>query len=344
MSLEVLQNNIVDRVPSKLWTAFGTEVERLSPYKLELPLWTGALAVPKYIGEVQTPEGLYVPDGAQISLEVQNAILETGPDATQAPTFRIAPYIFDKAGLKNHHEVARTATLEACRIADEARLAAQERTGKKIAVAGTIGPLEDCYTPKDTPTNEELEKWHPSQIANLREAYEAGYIDYVQAETFPTLREAMVVATALREAKLPFAISFYCDNGVIASGTDTWEQAIDGLLPLKPLFIGPNCGSMEDITIALTLLSETNKGRIPMSAFANGPAKKAQHPTINHAQLALLSPDGWDTNAMLRNAHGRMHAEVAAGLWIDQLGVAAVGACCGSDANYTKQLAQRLAW
>lgn len=131
-------------------------------------------------------------------------------------------------------------------------------------VAGSIAPLEDCYSPQLTPTNTELEDEHWTMVENLVLAQ----VDLVLVETQLTIREAEIVARICQQLEVPFMLSFTCGrDGNLLSG-ESLQDAARAVLRYSPLALSVNCIPVEEVLDRLGELRAVDS-EIPLGVYAN---------------------------------------------------------------------------
>lgn len=273
--------------------AMGTEILRRGT-PTTLPLWSAAclLTNPKLIKTIHKD---YITAGANI---------------ITTNTFRTTARSFKKANLSEKEATA--ATLLACRLALEART--ESKRGNDVLIAGSIAPLEDCYSPNLTPSEKDLEAEHDTYVANLKRSD----VDFILAETMITIRETIAVGEATNKHNIPLAISFCCTaSGTLLSG-ETIEEAVRAILPFNPLFIGVNCMNTKDITKVIKNLKKLST--LPISAYGQGDGVPADD-------------EGWKFNdgKHIDNYVNEANKWVANGAKI-------IGGCCGTNPAYIKRL------
>src|SRR5262249_19430787 len=129
---------------------------------------------------------------------------------------------------------ARELTTRAVTTAREAI----KQFGGAAYIAGSIAPLEDCYSPELTPPDDKCRAEHSELIHHLV----AAEVDALLIETMPTTREAVIAAKLATITGLPVIVSFVCNlEGQILSG-ESLTTAADILLPLGVSALGVNCG------------------------------------------------------------------------------------------------------
>ncbi len=153
--------------------ATGTELDRRG-VDTSLPLWSArALIV--------APE---------IVRQVHHDYLAAGADIITTNTFRTHRRTLTRAGVGAR---TRELTQLAVTLAREAIA----HSGRTAYIAGSMSPLEDCYSPALVPSADELRAEH---LEMARDLAEAG-CDLLLVETMNSIREAVIAAEcALRQA------------------------------------------------------------------------------------------------------------------------------------------------
>lgn len=272
--------------------AMGTDLDRRG-LTTRLPLWSA-------LGVLERPD--LVRD-----IHVDN--LRAGADVVTTCTFRTTGRTFGKAGL----DPARAAECDRLAVA-LAREAIRLAERPDALVAGSIAPLEDCYSPWLTPDDATALAEHRRQAANLADAG----VDFLMVETMPTVREATAALRAATETGLPATIGFVCgsdEGGTVRllDGTPLLT-ALAAVEPLGPTALLVNCAPARVIEAAIGWLA--NATDLPIGGYANAGVVEDER--------------GWEPDPTLT---GEGYAEDVA-RWIDR-GAAIVGGCCGTHAGHT---------
>jgi methionine synthase I (cobalamin-dependent) len=251
---------------------------------------------------------------------IHREYVEAGADIVVADTFRTGPRALRAAGMfARGEELNRTAVALARRAAEPANASNQSKSlapGDKIPgrcasrdddimIATSVAPVEDCYSPRLTPDESELDAEH----ALVMEWLAAAEPDLIWIETIGTVREARSAARAAANAGLPLTVSLATrEDGDLLSG-EPIEAAIDAVTPFKPLAVGVNCIPPAGVTALLPRLREA--ADLPLIAYAH----------INNAKPT----PGWSYSQQATPAEYAEHVR----RWLD-LGAAIVGGCCGT--------------
>ncbi len=276
--IDILKKKLANKKILILDGATGTELQRRG-IETTLPLWSAS----DYI--------------------------QSGADIIITNTFRTTERTFRKV---NIHGKAKEATLTACFLAKQA--IKESKTKRKVFIAGSIAPLEDCYSPQLTPSQEDLLVEHLEYAKNLKE----GGVDFILIETMITLRETLAALEAVREVNMPVAVCFCCDeNSNLLSGEDI-AKAVGLIEPYNPLFIGVNCLSCKYVPRLIDRLNIVTS--IPLCVYAQGNGQPDDK-------------EGWKFS---KNGGASWYAKQAK-IWKEK-GVQIIGGCCGTTPEYINKI------
>jgi len=296
--------------------ALGTELHRRG-VGTSLPLWSAQ-------GLLTHPE---------IVLQIHREYVAAGADILTADTFRTTPRTFSKAGFSESPLEAespghashpgtgtegrrpagtlppdRSDSLTTLAIA-LARKAADEATGRRVLVAGSIAPLEDCYRPDLVPSDTELREEHALQAARLARAG----VDFILLETMGVIREAVIALAAARETGNEVVVSFICNEEGGLLGGERLTDAVHAVARLEPTLLSLNCIPVKHVDAAIAALTAAWSG--PWAIYANaGRPEDLDSGVITTA----VSPGEYA-------AHAKR--------WL-QAGARVVGGCCGTTPEH----------
>lgn len=241
--MPTFQQRLQDPRPILLDGATGTELNRRG-VDTGLPLWSARALI-------EAPDVL-----KQIHLDY----LKAGAEVLTSNTFRTHRRSLAQAGIG---ERAKELTILAVQIAKEA-IQEHRANGEHPAwVAGSIAPLENCYSPELVPPQEECTPEHAEMAANLVE----GGADFLLIETMNTIREAQAATQAAQDTGLPFSVSFVLrTDGKLFSG-ESLEEAVNVIEPYNPIMLGINCTPCAAITNSLAQLQKLT--HLPTSGYGN---------------------------------------------------------------------------
>jgi homocysteine S-methyltransferase len=283
--------------PLLLDGATGTELERRA-VDVGLPLWSAnaLLTAPHVLRQIHAD---YMRAGAEI---------------ITADTFRTHRRNLVAAGMGHRAEELTRMAVRIARSAIRARTDVfdpEKRARKEVFIAGSMGPLEDCYSPDLVPPQEACEREHAEMAQHLADAD----VDLILVETMNTVREAYAATHAARATGLPVLTGFVCrTDGKLFSG-ETVTEAVEAIAPLGVAGLMVNCTPSTTIHKPLTeLVAAVRRLNFPMpilGAYAN----------IGHTNQI----EGWtDTADVAPIEYARLAAE-----WL-RLGANLIGGCCGT--------------
>lgn len=262
--------------------ATGTELERRG-FQLNAPGWSASA----------------IREAPELLLEIHGDYVDAGAEIVTANTFR--------THARNLLETQWAGESQA--LTKEAVLIARQAAGEAY-VAGSIAPLEDCYSPQLTPSQEHLEREHQQMIENLI----ATGVDLIIVETQLTIRESETIARICSSQQIPFIASFTCGReGHLLSG-ESLTMAARAVLEYSPAAIMVNCLPVEEVLDSLIELRSVDS-QIPLGAYANS---------------GRLRSDGtWETTQGINPA---VYAEFAQ-TW-KEFGIRIIGGCCGTSTKH----------
>ncbi len=188
----------------------------------------------------------------------------------------------------------------------------------QIKIGGLVGCKNDCYLPDEALEINDAKEFHSWQINELV----AGGVDFLIAETLPSVKEAIGIALAMSEMKIPYIISFVIDRfGRVLDGTDLTDaiQKIDRFVSNRPLGYTVSC------SYPTFICSEKRSGAFWqrfIGCHAN--ASSLDHSELDEATEIKNDPVADWGEAMLElNEH---------------FGVQIMGGCCGTTSEHLNYL------
>ncbi|HKG25012.1 MAG TPA: homocysteine S-methyltransferase family protein, partial [Thermomicrobiales bacterium] len=220
--------------------AVGTELDRRG-VRATLPLWSA-------IGLIDAPE---------VVRQIHEDYARAGADILIANTFRTTRRTLAKAGLPA--DQAGALNTLAVELAREAAGASKW----EILVAGSIAPLEDCYSPWLSPPFETALDEHREQARLLARAG----ADFLMVETMPCATEAEAAVIAARQTGLEVTVGFVLgSDGRLLSG-ELLADATSRVVAHGVSAVIVNCTPAPVITRALEELRELTD--LPLGGYAN---------------------------------------------------------------------------
>jgi homocysteine S-methyltransferase len=274
--------------PLLLDGATGTEIARRG-IQTTLPLWSA--------GALNTHP--------QVVQQIHEDYLRAGADIITANTFRT-----HARNVRSSSE-ARRLTLLAVELAREA----VKTVGRSAFVAGSVAPLEDCYSPHLTPHEGYCRREHTEMVQNL---VDAG-ADLCLIETMNTIHEAAAAARAASTLKIPFVVSFVLDERYNLLSGESLADAVEAITPMQPAALMVNCIPTVHMAGALGKLRALTN--LPIGAYGN-----------------MGTPDDVSGWAFSEDIEPDAYCDFAAE-WF-RFDARIVGSCCGSSPEHTAALRQ----
>ncbi len=278
--------------------ATGTELERRG-ISVDLPLWSASALLNK--------------EGRSVLRSIHADYIKSGADIITANTFRTNIRTLKKAGLESG---AKSLTQDAI---DEVRRAIDSvNTDRRILVAGSVAPVEDCYWPERVPPDHELTSEHHRHIDYL---YEAG-ADVMLIETMNTIREARIALGYAVQTDKPVMVSFICNDGESLYSGEKLSDAVTMAAQYSPYAILFNCATVNIIDKNLKHLRTIYEGRT--GAYAN-----------------ILSDQVHKNSGFEHSLTPAQYAEHVS-KWISNDQASIAGGCCGTTPEHIKAVKQLL--
>ena len=276
--------------PLLLDGATGTELNRRG-VNTDLPLWSARalLAAPEVLRQIHAD---YARAGAEI---------------ITANTFRTHRRSLAGGGLG---ERAAELTRQAVALARDGLREARIGPGAAF-VAGSLAPLEDCYSPELVPPQAACEREHSEMARHLAEAG----VDLILVETMNTIREAEAAVRAARATGLPVLASFVCRSDDRLFSGERVADAVRAIAPLGAAGLLVNCTPSTSIHRPFAEL------RAAAAELPANPPVCGLYANIGHTDDVT----GWTSTADVEPLE---YAQLASG-WLNA-GANLIGGCCGT--------------
>ena len=215
--------------------------------------------------------------------------------------------------------------LEGC-VRELNRLAAQnaravaDSAGRRVVVAGSVGPTGDLLAPLGPLTEDEATEIFVEQIEGLRE----GGADVVWIEPMSAPGEIAAAARAAIAVGMPFTATASFDTAgktMMGLAPDAFAEAFDGFDP-APLAFGANCGvGAADLLVSILGMTQARPDKIVI-AKANAGVPQWHGAHIHYSGSPELMG-------------------VYAGLAVDA-GARIIGGCCGTKPTHLAAMRKAL--
>lgn len=264
-------------------------------------------------------------DAPTLLQSIHAEYVAAGANIITAHTFGASPYRVRKAGLSEleGRKMVHTAVMLATEAVENSK------ARQPVFVAGSMGPVEDCYQPNLAPDDATLEASH-----GLMAKWLAAACDVVLVQTMATSREALIALRAALEGGIESVfVGFITDE----SGT----RLLDG----EPLLeaagrcaaegatgVTVNCVHADVVDKALARLAPLAGEGVLLGAYANS----------SKMTFDAKGEPHWASDPRPEAERAREYA-VRAERWVREYGARLVGSCCGTTAAYTRELSARLA-
>lgn len=256
----------------------------------------------------------------EVVRQVHEDFIAAGADVVTTNTYGVIRGDLAKEGIED-----RFAELNdlAGRLATQAR----QRSGRRVAIAGSLPPLRGSYRPDLVKSFAETEPLYREQAECL-----VPHVDLFLCETMSSGAEALAAATAACGTGKPVWVSFTLDedhSGRLRSGETVSEAArLIAQLPISAILV--NCCAPESITAAMPELVRLGRG--PTGGYANTfrPVPKDWVMDGDKPSDGLLAlRDDLDPEAYA--AHAK--------IWL-AAGARVLGGCCGTRPAHIARLKQ----
>jgi S-methylmethionine-dependent homocysteine/selenocysteine methylase len=246
--------------------------------------------------------------------QIHRDYIEAGAQIIATCTFRTTARTFKRARLRDQSEPL---TRLAVQIARQAR---DESAAESALIAGSIGPLEDCYRPDLVPSDAELRDEHAEHAERLV----AAGVELLFIETMGTIREARIAAEEAKKRGIEFAVSFLGAKTGAIYGGESLRDALNAIIPLGPSALCVNCLSPLVIQPLLDKFLEAMEEVPVLSRVALGV----------YANVGAITPDF--TSPIAIEIGPDRYADFAKE-W-HKTGFKLIGGCCGTTPDHITAL------
>lgn len=238
-------------------------------------------------------------------VKIHNAYIKAGADIITTNTFRTNPVSVKRSNVK----------IKSSEFVKKGVELAQEAIGdKKLLLAGSNPPAEDCYQVDRRISKKEIETNHAQHIESLMNSG----CNFILNETQSHLDEILFVLKFCDRNSIPFVMSlFFTSKMEILSGENLFEvvKLVDDY---NPLAIGFNCIKPSTFQKTFNRISKTSSWGFYLNCG---------HSEINNEEITCgISPTDYAQEVKL---YLRKNPTF-------------IGSCCGSSPKHTKELRKLL--
>ena len=198
-----------------------------------------------------------------------------------------------------------------------------DRAGRRVIVAGSMGPTGDVLVPLGPRTESEAEEAFHEQAEALRE----GGVDVAWIETMFAQNELEAAVRGALRAGLPVVATMTFDTGgrTMMGMRPSEAMTMSKALPARPVAFGANCGigpaQLLDSVLGLAQTAEPSDIIVAKS----------------NCGLPVMGDDmriGYDGTPEVMAAYARLARDAGARI---------IGGCCGTTAKHVRAMAESLA-
>ncbi|MDP2304296.1 MAG: homocysteine S-methyltransferase family protein [Ignavibacteria bacterium] len=241
----------------------------------------------------------------ELVIKLHREYLEAGADIITTNTFRTNYLAYKNSSIEISHSSL---------VKRSVNLAIEARNGRKILIAGSNAPAEDCYQTNRTISHIDLIKNHHLHIDELMSAG----VDFILNETQSHFDEIKIIAEYCYQNKIPFVLSLYFDDELRILSGETVSEIIEYLKPFKPLALGFNCVSPKRLHSLLTEIELKSDWGFYLNCGDDN--------SLNNKLKCTVTPDSYIDKV----SH------------FPQSNYIFIGACCGSSPSHIKEIKRYL--
>ncbi|MCW9065567.1 MAG: homocysteine S-methyltransferase family protein [Ignavibacteriaceae bacterium] len=235
---------------------------------------------------------------------IHKEYIEAGADIVTTNTFRTNPSSLNKSGYSYFSSYVTQAV----------SLAKQSVDNKKIYIAGSNAPAEDCYLKVRTLSNKELQMNHSKHIDLLID----NDVDFVLNETQSHLDEIKIICDHCDKHGIPYVLSLYLDETMHLLSGEKLESIFSLLADSSALAIGINCISPILFSKIIGSISMPDRWGYYLNCGSGQPSDKVIE--------CGIQPDEY-LDTVIKSV---------------QYTPSFIGSCCGSSPAHTKKIREYL--
>jgi homocysteine S-methyltransferase len=235
---------------------------------------------------------------------IHKEYIEAGADIVTTNTFRTNPSSLNKSGYSYFSSYVTQAV----------SLAKQSVDNKKIYIAGSNAPAEDCYLKVRTLSNKELQMNHSKHIDLLID----NDVDFVLHETQSHLDEIKIICDHCDKHGIPYVLSLYLDETMHLLSGEKLESIFSLLADSSALAIGINCISPILFSKIIGSISMPDRWGYYLNCGSGQPSDKVIE--------CGIQPDEY-LDTVIKSV---------------QYTPSFIGSCCGSSPAHTKKIREYL--
>lgn len=185
----------------------------------------------------------------------------------------------------------------------------------------------DAYKPEEALSMKEAQSFHSTQARHLSESK----VDFIKAATLPALSEALGIAAAISELKVPYVLSFVVrPDGKLLDGNPLHHaiEQIDSEITNPPTFYMVNC-------IHPTIFTKAMEAELQYLG-------DRKHRILGlQANTSAKTPEELESLPYLDTTDPEVFADMMINIH-KKYGIKLIGGCCGSDNRHIEAIARRI--
>jgi betaine-homocysteine S-methyltransferase len=253
--------------------------------------------------------------------ELHREFVRAGAEAIQTLTFYASEDKLATVGLEGRvDDMNRAAVRIAREVADEAP--------NEVLVAGNLS-CTWAYHPEDPASQRRVREMFDRQLATMTD----GGVDFVIAETFNWLGEALVAAEAIKSAGLPAMVTMAPDNDPNSFEGHTPGECVRRLADVGVEIVGLNCLRSPEYTLPIM-----REMRDAVSDVYLAAQPVAFHGHAHQPNFVSLPEFPFELEKLQLPRAAMADFAVQA----RDMGYDYIGSCCGSVAAHVKAMAEAL--
>ena len=237
-------------------------------------------------------------------IKIHREYILSGADIITSNTFRTNPSALERKG------IADVATY----VKQAANLARQAADNKKVLVAGSNAPAEDCYQVNRTIDEQKLELNHCKHIDLLID----NDVDFILNETQSHFDEIRIICEHCERFNIPYVLSLYFNESLNLLSGESVEFILSYLKNYHPIAIGFNCVKPE---LLIKLIRSTQLPSVwgfYLNCGSGNPSDKIIECGISPIEYVEIVSNLVENNPSL------------------------IGSCCGSSPTHTRKIREFL--
>jgi len=204
-----------------------------------------------------------------------------------------------------------------------AEAARKEARVPDALIAGSMGPVEDCYRPDLVPSDDELRAEHGWLATQLSRSN----VDLYLIETMNTIREARIAVKQVLSVGGRAWVSFVCDDDANLLSGEPVTGAVHAVQRDGAEAVLVNCTSPEGTELALRALCRGRFGMIGAYPNIEDRAGLSAREHVDRALPSTMNPEAF--------------AELVT-RWRTDYGLDIIGGCCGTTAAHIAEASRAL--